>query len=71
MKKEKEKGYDEVFVKPGTNTNANNAANNDTGENPVGRPTMEDGERESDPGHSETGRQNKPSRPEGSEKQEE
>lgn len=61
-KKEIEAGQMDVFVKPGTQS---------TGEdNPVGRPAMDDSERQSDPGNSETGRQPKPSSENGSEKQE-
>lgn len=69
-KKEIEQGQMEVFVKPGTqqNTNTTNTTNTD---NPVGRPTLDDSERQSDPGNSETGRAPKPSSEEGSEKQEE
>lgn len=36
------------------------------GDNPGGRPEMDDGERNSDPGKSQSGKQPKPSRPEGS-----
>ena len=72
-KREKEAGYDEVFTKPGetpqTNAPAEDAGSDNGGT--IGRPTMDDGERNSDPGNAETGRQEKPSNPEGSEKQEE
>ena len=63
-KKEAEAGYNEVFVAPGKD---NTSSDND---GVVGRPTMDDDERKSDPGNSETGRQEKPSRPQGSEEQE-
>lgn len=70
-KKEIAAGHRDVFVKPGTNPVAQNT-NTDSGDedNPVGRPTMDDGERQSDPGNSETGRAPKPSSEEGSEAQE-
>lgn len=70
-KSEKEAGYDDVFTKPGTTTTKETGSNTDSdGDNPVGRPTMDDSERNSDPGNSETGRQPKPSSESGSEKQE-
>jgi len=60
---EQKKGMTDVFVMPGkTATN--------TGDGSRGRPTLDDNERESDPGKSETGRNPKPSEPEGSEPQE-
>lgn len=62
-KKEIESGQDEVFTKPGSKTNNN--------EGTIGRPTLDDSERQSDPGNSETGRNPKPSSENGSEKQEE
>lgn len=68
-KSEQAAGYDEVFVKPGTTVTKEEKEETD-GDNPVGRPTMDDSERQSDPGNSETGRQPKPSSEEGSEKQE-
>lgn len=68
-KKEIKAGQNEVFMKPGTNVNQEQ--DNDNGENLVGRPTLDDSERQSDPGNSETGRNPKPSSEEGSEKQEE
>ena len=58
-------GYPEVFVAPGKNNTENESSGT------VGRPTMDDDERNSDPGNSITGRQSKPSNPEGSEAQEE
>ena len=69
--KEQKDGVPELFSAPGKATQQTNNTNNDGEEGTVGRPTMDDSERESDPGNSETGRQSKPSRPEGSEKQEE
>lgn len=65
-KKEIEQGQNEVFVKPGNSVTADNT--ND-GDNPVGRPTLEDGTRQSDPANSQTGRAPKPSRESGSEAQ--
>lgn len=65
-KKEIEQGQNEVFVKPGNSVTADNI--ND-GDNPVGRPTLEDGDRQSDPANSQTGRAPKPSREGGSEEQ--
>lgn len=69
-KKEKETMGD-VFDVPGNDgsTNDNNNNNNDSENAPVGRPTLDDSDRESDPGNSETGRAPKPSAPEGSEEQ--
>ena len=61
-KKEADAGQNEVFVKPGSAPKEN--------EGTIGRPTLDDSERNSDPGRSETGRNPKPSRPEGSEAQE-
>lgn len=62
-KKEIAEGQQEVFVKPGS------SSNDTTGK--TGRPTLDDSERQSDPGNSETGRNPKPSSENGSEKQEE
>ena len=68
MKKEKADGYDEVFVKPGA---SNKQDNNDTsgGDKKKGRPVLEDGDRNSSVDNSETGRNPKPSQPNGSEEQ--
>lgn len=67
--KEKADGMDDILsprnVKATSNNN-NNSNNNSKG----GRPTLDDSERTSDPSKSETGRQPKPSRPEGSEENE-
>lgn len=64
-KQELADGYNEVFVAPGKN-------NGDAGTSGTrGRPTLDDDQRNSDPGNSVTGRQNKPSNPDGSEAQEE
>jgi len=62
--KEKKDGTDEVLLprEVGNTTYIDNS----TTTNKVGRPTMEDDERTSDPASSETGRQPKPSNPEGS-----
>lgn len=64
-------GITELFAPNRKNTQQTTAPNDGDEEGKIGRPTLDDGERESDPGNSETGRQSKPSRPEGSEKQEE
>lgn len=65
-KKEIAAGQREVFVKPGTLSNDNIGEGNS---GTVGRPTLDDSERQSDPANSVTGRQPKPSSPEGSEAQ--
>ena len=69
-KEELKSGMTDVFVAPGKS--ATTTTNNPSGDEdvPVGRPTLDDNERQSDPGNSETGRQPKPSVPEGSEPQE-
>ena len=67
-KQENESGITETFVKPGINQ-ADTQPSGDNGDT-VGRPTLDDSERQSDPGNSETGRQPKPSNEEGSEAQE-
>lgn len=70
-KKEHEAGYDDVFLKPGQSS-SNNADSDDNDENTtIGRPRMEDSDRASDPGNAQTGRQEKPSNPDGSEAQDE
>lgn len=70
-KKEIAAGQTEVFLKPGSTIPTNSGGNSSNEESTaIGRPTMDDGERESDPGNAETGRQEKPSNPQGSEKQE-
>ena len=66
--KEADEGQNEVFVAPGKNNSSENASSDSDGK--IGRPTLDDSERNSDPGNSETGRQEKPSRPQGSEEQE-
>lgn len=67
-KEEMSSGATEVFVKPGTNAQKEEKEEKDGGEgNPVGRPTEEG----SDESKAITGRAPKPSRPEGSEPQEE
>ena len=68
-KQEIDSGMQEVFAIHGVNQ-ADTVPKSDNGET-IGRPTLDDSERQSDPGNSETGRQSKPSRPQGSEKQEE
>lgn len=64
-KEEINSGKAEVFVAPGKNNQ-----DTDNNEGTIGRPTLDDSERQSDPGNSETGRNPKPSVPEGSEAQE-
>ena len=66
-KNEQKDGMTDVFVVPGKSSGT---SNNDNGDQ-RGRPKMDDSERESDPGNSETGAQPKPSNEEGSDKQEE
>lgn len=68
-KKEIDEGKTEVFVAPGKVAAKTNDGGGDENTS-RGRPTLDDNERESDPGNSETGRQPKPSVPEGSEPQE-
>lgn len=69
-KNELQKGMTDVFVAPGKSASNNTNQNTNDEDTVIGRPTMDDGERESDPGNSETGRQPKPSNQEGSEAQE-
>ena len=69
-KSEHEAGYDEVFAKPGTNTQSNDAAQDADGDGNIGRPTLDDSERNSSPDNSDSGRLPKPSNPDGSEAQE-
>ena len=68
-KKEIAAGQNEVFLKPGVKQTETNNTNTDS-DNPVGRPTLDDSERQSDPGNSETGRAPKPSNEGGSDAQE-
>lgn len=67
-KKETENGYPEVFVAPNTKQADANTGNPSGGDGEVGRPVMDDSERASDPGNSETGAAPKPSSEEGSER---
>ena len=70
--REMDDGYDDVFVKPGTNSSAPNAdAPEEENDGKIGRPRMDDGERTSDEENARTGAQPKPSNPDGSEPQEE
>ena len=69
-KSEHEAGYDEVFAKPGTNTQSNDSAQDADGDGTIGRPTLDDSERNSSPDNSDSGRLPKPSNPDGSEAQE-
>lgn len=64
--KEAKDGTDDVFV----DRELKASENNSNGNSSQGRPELDESERKSDPSNSETGRQPKPSRPEGSEKQE-
>lgn len=66
-KSEIDQGMMDVFL-PRVNQ-ADTVPSGDNGDT-IGRPTMNDSERQSDPGNSETGRQPKPSRESGSEAQE-
>lgn len=66
--KEQEEGYNEVFVAPGKQaTNTEQKTENDSDKEP-GRPLMNDSDRQSDPGNSDTGAAPKPSSEEGSER---
>lgn len=71
-KNEVEAGYDELFVAPSKRT-VEQTPSEPTDETETvqrGRPTLDETERNSDTSHSETGRNPKPSNPEGSEPQE-
>ena len=69
-KKERDEGYDDVFVAPDKRQNTS-SDNKETNDKVIGRPTLDDDERTSDPGNSETGAAPKPSAEEGSERQNE
>ena len=69
-KKEQEEGYDEVFVAHNKKQASSPESNKSSDDVTIGRPTMDDDERHSDPGNSETGAAPKPSSEEGSERQE-
>ena len=67
--KEIDEGYPEVFVAPNTKKSAaSDSGSSSGGDGEVGRPVMDDDERASDPGNSETGAAPKPSSEEGSER---
>ncbi len=66
--KESSDGTDEVLSVRATKAESKSEGSSE--ETTQGRPTLDDSERKSDPSKSETGRQPKPSSPEGSEKQE-
>ena len=66
-KKEADDGYNEVFVAPGSAVSDNN--DNETNDGKIGRPKLEDSERNSPEDTAQTGAQPKPSIPEGSEPQ--
>lgn len=67
-KQEQEAGYNEVFVAPNSKqSDTNNQSSGD--DTTIGRPLMDDSERNSDPGNSETGAAPKPSSEDGSERQ--
>lgn len=69
-KKEIADGKTEVFVAPGKSTsNDSDNSNDNDGNVTIGRPKLDDSERNSDEGNARTGAQPKPSRPEGSEAQ--
>ena len=60
-------GYPDVFVVPNSKTTENgNDSSSDNDD--IGRPLMDDSERNSDPGNSETGAAPKPSSEDGSER---
>ena len=66
---EQKAGYQDVFVVPNTkNTNTDNGSSDGDGDGEQGRPVMDDSERNSDPGNSETGAAPKPSSEDGSER---
>ena len=69
-KQEQEDGYDEVFLKPGTNAPSEDNNSGDE-KGPVGRPKLDDSERNSPEDNAATGAQPKPTNPEGSESQDE
>lgn len=66
-KDEIDSGKNDVFVKPGINQ-ADTVESSGSGDT-IGRPTLDDSERQSDPGNSVTGRAPKPSSENGSEEQ--
>lgn len=69
-KKERDDGYDEIFVKPSSAVQTEDKEETGGRENvKIGRPAMDDNERNSPEDNSQTGRQPKPSNPEGSEEQ--
>lgn len=64
-------GYDDVFVKPGSSAQKEDKEETSgDGDAKIGRPRMDDDERNSDEENARTGAQPKPSNPEGSEPQE-
>ena len=63
-KEEAQNGVADMFAAPGKGSSS------ESDDSTIGRPTLDDSERKSDPGNSETGRAPKPSAPEGSEEQE-
>jgi hypothetical protein len=67
--KEAEDGTDAVFKPREVKASSNTKTTDNQNDGKQGRPTKDDSERQSDPESSETGRQPKPSNPEGSEKQ--
>ena len=67
-KRERDEGIQDVFEKPGINQ-ADTVPSGDNGDT-IGRPTLSDSDRASDPGNSVTGRQPKPSNEGGSVAQE-
>lgn len=70
-KKEQDDGYDDVFVKPGTNNSAGeNNTEQSEGDGKRGRPRKSDEERNSPEDNAVTGAQPKPSNEDGSERQE-
>lgn len=69
-KQEAKDGYEEVFVKPGTNTQSDDGEAATDEDVKTGRPTLDDSQRNSSVDNSDSGRLPKPSNPDGSEAQE-
>ena len=69
--KEIQEGYNEVFVAPNKKASATNNNDSSDGDVKIGRPKMDDDERNSPEDTAQTGAQPKPSNPDGSESQDE
>ena len=70
-KKELDDGYEDVFTKPGTTSQEQNNNQTSARDGEIGRPTLDDSDRNSSPDNSDSGRLPKPSNPDGSEAQNE